>query len=284
MLFAWQASFLLHRHVRIDMQLYNIMIEYALWNETSVSYSNHERYFLQQSSTYRMQLKERICLTDATCDELIIKITLAHLDGSDVPKFISGQYVRMGLPGLKEPIPAYFAVASSPFDHQGFEFVIKCVAGMSEILASLELGAELEVEGPMGKGFDLQPFQGHDVILMGVGTGIAPLRSVWRTLIQHRDSYGKISIYAGFLTAYHRLLTDEMDELSEYDIDVSVSLTTGHEDWNGAVGYVQHALEDDAPSSENTVVCLAGMSVMVDACTQTLHNLGFNDEHILLNF
>ena len=239
---------------------------------------------MQQSPTYRMQLKERVDLTDAACDERIIKITVAHLDGNQVAHFIPGQYVRMGFPCLKEPAPAYFAIASSPWDKDGFEFVIKCTAGMSEKLASLALGSELEIEGPMGKGFDLEPFRNHDVILMGVGTGIAPLRSVWRNLIQHREDYGKVSIYAGFLTAFHRLLTDEMDELSEYDIDVSVSLATGHQDWDGAVGYVQHALEADAVNGENTVVCLAGMSVMVDACTQTLHNLGFNDERILLNF
>jgi len=239
---------------------------------------------LQQSSTYRMQLKERICLTDATCDEQIIKITIGHADASSVGAFISGQYVRMGIPGLKEPAPAYFAVASSPYDQHCYEFVIKCASGMAENLLSLDLGSEVEVEGPMGKGFNLQAFKGKDVILMGVGTGIAPLRSVWRSLIHERELYGKISIYAGFLTPFHRLLTDEMDNLSDHAIDVSISLTTAHEDWSGPVGYVQHALEDDAPSGENTVVCLAGMSVMVDACTQTLHNLGFNDDHILRNF
>ncbi len=239
---------------------------------------------MQQSPTYRMQLKERVDLTDAACDERIIKIKLVHLDSKQVAHFVPGQYVRMGIPCLKEPAPAYFAIASSPGDKDGFEFVIKCTAGISEKLASLALGSELELEGPMGKGFDLQPFRQHDVILMGVGTGIAPLRSVWRNLIQHRKDYGKISIYAGFLTPFHRLLTDEMDELSEYNIDVSVSLETGHQDWDGAVGYVQHALKADAPNGENAVACLAGMSVMVDACTETLLGLGFNEQRILLNF
>jgi len=231
-----------------------------------------------------MQLKERVCLTDAACDEQIIKISITPLPGEALQSFVAGQYVRMGMPKLSEPAAAYFAVASSPYDKHAYEFVIKCASGMAQKLAELDLGSQIEIEGPMGKGFDLTPFHGNDVILMGVGTGIAPLRSVWRSLIQEREKYGKISIYAGFLTTFHRLLTDEMDDLSEHDIDVSISLTTGHEDWSGPVGYVQHALEDDAPSSENTVVCLAGMSAMVDACTETLHNLGFNDDHILQNF
>jgi len=43
-------------------------------------------------------------------------------------------------------------------------------------------------------------------------------------------------------------------------------------------------LKDDQPDSSNSVVCLAGMSAMVDACKETLQNLGFDDSRILLNF
>jgi NAD(P)H-flavin reductase len=136
----------------------------------------------------------------------------------------------------------------------------------------------------MGKGFDLSAHQGKNVILMGVGTGIAPLRSVWLDVIKHRADYDEVSIYAGFLSATHHLLTDELASLAEHDIQVSISLTTGHDDWQGPVGYVQHALAENKPNPENTVVCLAGMSVMVDACTETLLDLGFNEQQILLNF
>jgi len=233
---------------------------------------------------YRMRLKERKRLSDESCDETIIQMSLSMLDGSKIKPFIPGQYVRIGLPNTKDPAPAYFAVASSPYDEDSYEFVVKCGSNLANKLAELEEGAEVALEGPMGKGFDLTAYKGYDIILMGVGTGIAPLRSAWRTLIEDRQSYGKISIYAGFLTAYHRLLTDEMADLAEHHIDVNISLTTGHDDWTGPVGYVQHGLADDKPDSYQTVVCLAGMSAMVDACTETLHNLGFNDDHILLNF
>jgi len=47
---------------------------------------------------------------------------------------------------------------------------------------------------------------------------------------------------------------------------------------------VQHAIEADAPDGSNAVACLAGMSAMVDACTKTLQNLGFNESRILLNY
>jgi len=239
---------------------------------------------VSQPPTYSMLLTERTRLSDEACEDCIIKISLEPVDGQRVHHFIAGQYVRLGIPRASEPAPAYFAIASSPYHQQGYEFVIKSSQGMSETLAALPLGSEIAVEGPIGKGFDLNQHRGKHVILLGVGTGIAPLRSLWGQIIKEREHFQEVSIYAGFLTAMHQLLTEEINELSKHQVNTSVSLTTGHEQWAGPVGYVQHALADDAPSPENTVVCLAGMSAMVDACTETLHDLGFQDDQILLNF
>ena len=239
---------------------------------------------MQQSSTYRMRLKDNVRITDPACEDIVVKLTLETLGGTAVQPFISGQYVRIGIPDVKDPAPAYFAVASSPYETSCYEIVIKRGTSMANYLAELTPGAEVEIEGPMGKGFDLSPFKGSDVILMGVGTGISPLRSVWNTIIEQRSDFGKVTIYAGFLTPLHSLLTDEMTSLSEHNIEVNISVATGGGDWNGAIGYVQDALLADHPSGENSVACLAGMSAMVDACSETLQNLGFDDSRILLNF
>jgi len=217
------------------------------------------------------------------CDDVVIKLDMTPYNGEQIRPFVSGQIVRLGLPGLKRPGPGYFAIASEPEETRCYEFVIKRMEGISARLADLESGAMVEVDGPMGKGFDLSPYKGFDIYLLGVGTGIAPLRSVWRSIVHHRDNYGKISIYAGFLTPMHRLLTDEMEALSKHGIEANVSVTAGNESWDDSIGFVQHALSEHQPSGEKAIACIAGMSAMVDACTETLHNLGFNDEHILLN-
>lgn len=217
------------------------------------------------------------------CDDVVIKLDIAPWKDEEVRPFVCGQIVRLGMPGLKRPGPGYFAIASEPEEPGYYEFVIKRTGGISAMLADLEPGARIEVDGPMGKGFDLTPFKGFDIYLLGVGTGIAPLRSVWRSIVRHREDYGEISIYAGFLTPMHRLLTDEMESLSQHSINTNVSVTTGDESWDGSIGFVQQALLEHHPSGEKAVACIAGMSAMVDACNETLHNLGFNDEHILLN-
>ena len=239
---------------------------------------------MQKSSPYYMRVKENRRLTDPACTDVVVELTLEPEAGGALQPFLPGQFVRLGIPEVTDPAPAYFAIASSPEGAEAYELFVKCTGGIASYLCELKPGAQLEVEGPMGKAFDLTPFKGCDVYLIGVGTGIAPLRSVWGHIIRHRGDYGKVAIYAGFLTPLHHLLTDELDALAEHDIDVSVTLETAHENWNGPIGYVQDALMADAPSGRNAVACLAGMSTMVDACTETLHNLGFNDSRILLNF
>ncbi len=239
---------------------------------------------LPHSSTYRMRLIENIQITDPACEDVVVKLTFEPVNQKQVEPFITGQFVMISIPDVKDLAPTYFAIASSPSENNYYEFVVKRAQGMSDYLCELTPGAEVQVEGPMGKGFDLEPFKGSNVILMGVGTGISPLRSVWRSILNQRDDFGSVTIYAGFLTPLHRLLTDELESLSDDNIEVKVSLDSGDDDWDGPIGYVQDALKNDRPDSANSVVCLAGMSAMVDACKETLQNLGFDDSRILLNF
>ena len=231
-----------------------------------------------------MQVKSNVQMTDPDCKDVVVELTLVPMHGEKVRSFKPGQYVRIGIPGVSDPAPGYFAIATAPKAGSKYEFFVKSAGPLSAYLCALKPGSELEVEGPMGKAFDLAPYKGYDVYLIGVGTGIAPLRSVWNEIIHHRQDYGKVAIYAGFLTPLHQLLTNELEQLAAHDIDVSVTLETGHENWDGPIGYVQHALQADAPDGSHAVACLAGMSAMVDACTETLQNLGFDESRILRNY
>jgi len=239
---------------------------------------------LQEFPPYRMRIGVSERLSDAACEHSVVRLTLEPEPGQTLKPFIPGQFLRVGIPDVRQPAAAYFAIANAPNEATYYELVVKQAGGIGTYLCEQGPGTELEVEGPMGKGFDLSPFFGSDIYLIGVGTGIAPLRSVWQSLILHRRDFGKVAIYAGFLSPIHRLLTDELDSLAEHDIDVSVTVDTADGNWDGPIGYVQDALTHDQPDGGNAVACLAGMSAMVDACSKTLQNHGFDESRILLNF
>ncbi len=239
---------------------------------------------MQHSSPFRMKLKARHRLTDPKCQDTVMQITLAPVAGESLRDFSHGQCMRIGIPRTRRPAPAYFAIASSPEEEDGYDFIVKQTGGMADYLCRMEKGGEVELDGPMGKGFDISRMRGRNVILVGVGTGIAPLRSVWRSIVRHRNDFGNVSIHAGFLTSLHCLMMEETDALHEHDIDVYTTLTHQDEGWNGPIGYVQKSLERVAPSPENAIVCLAGMTAMIEGCTEVLSGLGFDNDQILLNF
>ncbi len=235
----------------------------------------------QPSEAYPMRVARARRLTDPRCSDAVMAFELVMPTRAEVPAFVPGQVLRVA-PERGERT-AYFAIASAPHERTHYELFVKCQGHVAGRLCRLREGDAVRVEGPMGRGFDLSAHEGRDVYLIGVGTGIAALRSVWRDLIPRRGRYGRVALYAGFLTPLHRLVTDELESLGEHDIEVSITIEIGHESWDGPIGYVQHQLAADLPDGRNAVACLSGMTAMVEACRETLLELGFDGERILTN-
>ena len=62
----------------------------------------------------------------------------------------------------------YFAIASAPGDH-GLEFLIKKGNGVSGALFDSGVGSSVFMSGPVGKGFPVETYKGHDVLMMAAG-------------------------------------------------------------------------------------------------------------------
>lgn len=196
--------------------------------------------------------------------------------------FVPGQLVVLSLPGLK---PAYFAIASAPEEQGYLDVLIRQGKGTSGAIFDLEVGAEIEVSNPTGKGFPLDAHKGKNLLLISVGTAIAPMRSVLRSLLRRRGEFGEVMLFQGVLTPQHFPYEEEMEDWSRQGIQVYRTVTfpenTG---WTGYSGFVQGVLEVVKPNPHNTIVYLAGMKEMIEQSTELLKRLGFQAEDILLNY
>jgi len=196
--------------------------------------------------------------------------------------FIPGQLVVLSLPGLK---PAYFAIASAPEEKGYLDILIKQGKGTSAAIYDLEVGAEIEVSNPTGKGFPLDSHRGKNILLISVGSAIAPMRSVLRSVLGRREDFGEVMLFQGVLTPSHFPYEDEMKDWSQRGIQVCRTVTfPENTDWTGHCGFVQSVLEKVRPKPDNTVVYLAGMTEMIEQTTELLKRLGFKAEDILLNY
>jgi len=104
---------------------------------------------VQNSSTYRMRVKENIRITDPDCKDTVIHLALEPLRGQ-LASFTPGQYVRIGIPKVNDPAPGYFAIASCAEEPGGYEFFIKDAGPLSAYRGQIEAGALLELEAPYG--------------------------------------------------------------------------------------------------------------------------------------
>lgn len=196
--------------------------------------------------------------------------------------FIPGQFLAISHPGTK---PGQFAIASAPGEGSYFDLLIRRGQGMSATICDLPVGSEVNVAGPQGKGFPLEPHRGKNLLLIGVGTGIAPLRSVIRAVARQRQAFRRVTCFYGVLTPQHFCFHDEISAWPEWGVETFLTVTDPNGlPWNSHIGFVQQHVARVGPSPKETVAMLVGMPEMIQANTELLRRLGFLPDAILLNY
>lgn len=197
-------------------------------------------------------------------------------------EFTPGQFLQVYAPSGEA---SYFAIASAPGERH-YDLLVKRANGCSMELFDLPIGAVVRVVGPQGKGFPLAPHAGRDVLLIGVGTGIAPLRSVLGWALARRAEFGRVILLHGVLTPRHWCYEGEFPAWRAAGVDARVTVTSAGDDasWSGPIGFVQDLLPALDLNPAHTVACLVGMKDMVAANTTILRAMGVPPDQILLNF
>ena len=178
-----------------------------------------------------------------------------------------------------------YSIASAPWE-DGLTLCVKEVpGGSSNKLKTLAEGTKARVMGPLGK-FTLKQDK-QELLLVGAGTGIAPLRAMIRDLFRkHYTGEGtnttkKVTLLQGATDKDSLLYRKEFEALGEeaenFKYRTTLSRATDERSWRGYVHqHLDKALEDKV--STEAYVC--GLTAMVDDTTQALSEEGVSQEHI----
>ena len=159
--------------------------------------------------------------------ELEDKINLAHEPG---------QFVMVSIFGFGE---APISVCSSPSDKSYFEITVRNVGALTAKLHKLGKGDMLGIRGPFGKGFPIDNMFGYDVMIVGGGLGIVPLRSLIRYIMFHRSDFGNVQILLGCKSPKELLFEVETKEwMRRAEIKFNCTVDKGDPDWKGNVGLI----------------------------------------------
>lgn len=172
-----------------------------------------------------------------------------------------GQFVQVSILGVGEcPI----SICSPPTRPETFELCVRRVGEVTRHLHQLEPGDVVGVRGPLGRGFDLDEFYGHDVLVVAGGLGIAPARSLIQTILDERKRFRRFHLLYGARTPAELLFRDDLALWrGSPDVNFHVTVDRPDENWRGRTGVVTTLFREvPALDPEATVVVVIGPPVM----------------------
>jgi len=207
---------------------------------------------------------------------------LISVKGRQNWSFIPGQVAVLGIEGLGE---SYFAIASAPEDKGGMEFLIRKGKGVSEALFEAKISDPVQAKGPVGKGFPIDQYRGRDLILACVGSAIAPMRSVLRSICYRRADFGKVVLVYGVRYPEDFSFAREMKDWQQSNIKVilTVSRPEGQK-WDGKTGHVQSHFKEALKGLAQPVALICGMKAMMEQSREELVRLGVGANEVLTNY
>jgi len=198
--------------------------------------------------------------------------------------FQAGQFVELTVPGLGE---APFTPSSSPAESERIEITIMRVGSVTERLHQMEAGDQLGVRGPLGRPYPLDNYEGREVLVVGGGVGLAPLRALLFALFADKGKYKKIILRYGARTpedlVYREALSNGWGK--ERDIDLVLTVDEKGSAWTGHEGVVTTILEPDflTPDTQNGVAVVCGPPIMMKFTTLKLLDIGYPPSSIHLS-
>ncbi len=197
-------------------------------------------------------------------------------------RFDTGQFVELTLPGEGE---APFTPSSSPAVTEKMEITIMKAGRVTGLLHECRQGQPVGIRGPYGKGYPVDEFAGKDIYIVGGGVGLAPIRSLFLTLVDRIKDFHAVVCRFGARTPedfiYKKTLFGQWQKLEGVEIKLTVDKANG--DWGGHVGVVTTILDRKDVDTDNAVAVVCGPPIMMKFVTVNLLGYGFDPKAIYLS-
>jgi anaerobic sulfite reductase subunit B len=213
-----------------------------------------------------------------------VTVTLDAVDAA-VPAPAPGQFTMLTVFGVGE-VPISVSGADEPqiaAERDGGTLVqtLRAVGAVTKALHDAEAGAVVGVRGPFGAGWDLATARGHDVLIVAGGLGLAPLRPVLRAVLARRELYRRVSVLVGARTPADILYLDELEQIS--NAYVAVTVDSPDDQWDGKVGVVTTLLAGAVFAPDEAVAYVCGPELMMRFTADALVRHGIAGDRIQLS-
>ena len=133
---------------------------------------------------------------------------LEPANGAIGAAFSAGQFNMLYVFGIGE-VP--ISISGDPGKSGRLVHTIRAVGAVTKVMRTLKRGSVIGLRGPYGKGWPIEESRGNDIIIIGGGIGLAPLRPALCRLISEREKYGRITLLYGTRTPADILFHNELE-------------------------------------------------------------------------
>lgn len=195
--------------------------------------------------------------------------------------FRPGQFNMLYLPGVGE-IP--ISLSASPASRHRWAHTIRTAGRVTRALALQGLGCRLGLRGPFGSAWPLAAIEGADVLLVGGGIGLAPLRPAVYYLLENRPRYGRLRLLYGARQPSDCLFAQEFEAWRQGGMEIDLVVDRPDPGWQGQIGVVTSLL-DRLPWLQPSATALLGCGpeAMMKYVVRSALTLGIGLENIWLS-
>lgn len=193
--------------------------------------------------------------------------------------FRPGQVGQLSVFGVGE---STFVINSSPTRMDYLQFSVMRVGEVTTRLHQLQPGDQIGVRAPLGNSFPVEDLKGKNIVFVGGGIGMAPLRTLFTYMLDNRKDYKDITLLYGARSPADLTYKAELPEwTSRKDVNTVLTIDNPSDGWEHQVGLIPNVLLDINPTPKNTVAITCGPPIMIKFTLQALKKLGFEDENII---
>lgn len=156
----------------------------------------------------------------------------------------------------------------------------------SSYIFNLKPGDRVVVSGPYGEFFAKETER--EMLYIGGGAGMAPMRSHLFDLLRTQNTDRKITFWYGARSKREMFYDDDFKQLQadfpNFSYNVALSEPLPEDNWEGPVGFIHQVVHDtylsqhEAPEDIEYYMC--GPPPMIDAVENMLYNLGVEQDMI----
>jgi NAD(P)H-flavin reductase len=222
----------------------------------------------------------RVVASSRETDDTVTLECRAADDGV-VHAFEPGQFNMVYAFGIGE-VP--ISLSGDPQRTDAFVHTVRAVGGVTDALVALEPGDALGVRGPFGTAWPTGELEGHDVVIVAGGIGLAPLRPAIYTIAANRDRYGEVSVLYGARNPADLLFVEEIAGLAcTHGFDFRVTVDSADETWRGTVGPVTVLIPRASFSPERTGALVCGPGVMMRFVLEEFADRGVPSDRVFIS-